>query len=292
MVLSMTGYGQSSTESEGKTYRFEIKSLNGKTSDIRFKSNSSLMEKELELRRIVLDKGMRGKFDASLNIENVGGSEDSVFNIRLMKSYFTELKAFSDEFGIKEGDMLQSLIRLPNIVQLTEGKLSDKEWLVIKTLVIDAVDQLNEFRAKEGQSLYLDATTRAKSIRSLLQQITPFEEERIVNLKERIKKNLNTHLGKENIDENRFEQEIIFYLEKLDINEERVRLDQHCKYFLEQIDNKETLKKGKKLSFIAQEMGREINTLGAKAQHSEIQQIVVGMKDELEKIKEQLLNIL
>jgi len=221
MVLSMTGYGQASHEEGGKTYRFEVKSLNGKTSDIRFKSNSALMEKELELRRIVLDKGLRGKFDANLMIENVGAMDGSVLNQALLKSYYNELKELSGELGINEGDMLQSLIRLPNIVQISEGKVSDEEWQIIKTLVNKAVDQLNSFRAKEGESLYKDTTSRVKSISALLKNITPYEEERVKNLKERIRKNLNTHLGKENIDENRFEQEVLFYLERLDINEEK-----------------------------------------------------------------------
>lgn len=292
MVLSMTGYGQSTRESGEKVYRFEIKSLNGKTSDIRFRSSIALMNKELELRRIILDNGIRGKFDASLTIENMGTGEDQFLNKGLMANYFRELKSFSEEMGIDKGDLLQTIIRLPNVLQNTDKPLDAEEWKIIKSMAIEAVDKLNNFRAQEGASIYEDATTKVKLIQNLLSEIEPFEEQRVTSLRERIQKNLNQHMSKENVDENRFEQEIIFYLEKLDINEEKSRLSQHCNYFLQEIDNDANDLKGKKLSFISQEMGREINTLGAKAQNSDIQQVVVQMKDELEKIKEQLLNIL
>ena len=291
MVLSMTGYGQATRELGNKTYRFEIKSLNGKTTDIRFKSSTPLMAKELELRRAILDRGLRGKFDANLTIENIGGDDDQNFNLPLMRSYYKELKSLSDEFGINQGDMLQSIIRLPNIMQNSDGPMDDEEWQLIKSMAIEAVEALNNFRAEEGKSLYDDATTQAKKIQALLVEIEPHEESRTQAVRDRLYKNLKQHMAKENVDENRFEQEIIFYLEKLDINEEKIRLNQHCNYFMQEIASDKKSPKGKKLSFIAQEMGREINTLGAKAQHSEIQQVVVQMKDLLEKIKEQLLNI-
>ena len=292
MILSMTGYGQSTRESGDKVYRFEVKSLNGKTTDIRFRSSTPLMNKELELRRIILDKGLRGKFDANLTIENMGGGDNQFLNKGLMASYFRELNTFSQEMGVDKGDILQSIIRLPNILQNTEKPLDEDEWAIIKSMAIEAVDKLNNFRAEEGASIYEDATSKVKNIQALLLKVEPFEKQRVTNLKERIQKNLTQHMAKENVDENRFEQEVLFYLEKLDINEEKSRLSQHCLYFLQEIDNDDNKVKGKKLSFISQEMGREINTLGAKAQNSDIQQIVVQMKDELEKIKEQLLNIL
>ena len=292
MVLSMTGYGQSKRESGEKVYRFEVKSLNGKNTDIRFRSSTPLMNKELELRRIILDKGVRGKFDANLVIENMGTGDDQFLNKGLMRSYYKELSQLSDELGFDKGDILQSIIRLPNILQNTDKQLNEDEWLTIKSMAIEAVDQLNNFRKEEGVSLYKDTTMRVKKIQHLLTTVVPFEADRITNLKDRIQKNLKQHMSKENVDKNRFEQEILFYLEKLDINEEKTRLNQHCNYFLQEIDDDRATLKGKKLSFISQEMGREINTLGAKAQHSEMQQVVVQMKDELEKIKEQLLNIL
>lgn len=292
MVLSMTGYGQATREHKNKTYRFEIKSLNGKTTDIRFKSSTPLMSRELELRRAILDKGLRGKFDANLTIENIGGDEDQNFNMPLMRSYYKELKSLSDEFGIDQGDMMQSIIRLPNIMQNSDGPMEDTEWQIIKSMAMEAVDALNNFRSQEGESLYKDTTTQVKMIQKLLVEIEPFEESRTQSVRDRLYKNLQQHMSQENVDQNRFEQEIIFYLEKLDINEEKIRLNQHCNYFIQEIDSSKSQLKGKKLAFIAQEMGREINTLGAKAQHSDIQQIVVQMKDHLEKIKEQLLNIL
>jgi uncharacterized protein (TIGR00255 family) len=292
MILSMTGYGQSTRESDDKVYRFEVKSLNGKSTDIRFRSTTPLMNKELELRRIILDKGMRGKFDANLTIENMGTGDDQFLNKGLMASYYKELSAFSDEMGIDKGDILQSIIRLPNVLQNTDKPLDEEEWTIIKSMAIEAVDKLNNFRSQEGASIYKDTTSKVKNIQSLLLKVEPYETQRVTNLKERIQKNLAQHMAKENVDENRFEQEVLFYLEKLDINEEKSRLSQHCNYFLQEIDNDASDVKGKKLAFISQEMGREINTLGAKAQNSDIQQIVVQMKDELEKIKEQLLNIL
>lgn len=291
MILSMTGFGQASTQIGNKTFRIEIKSLNGKTTDIRFKSNSNLRNKEIELRKIILENGMRGKFDVNLTVESSTGDEDCFINTSLMQRYYDDLKAFADKNQIKEGDILQSIIRLPNIVQINDGDISDEEWSLISEMTLKALSQLNQFRTTEGDSLKKDILQRSESIKTLLDSISKYEEERITNLRERIKKNLTQFLSKENVDENRFEQEIIFYLEKLDINEEKVRLSQHCTFFKEAVEN-DLKQKGKKLSFISQEMGREINTLGAKAQHPEIQQAVVHMKDELEKIKEQVLNIL
>ena len=291
MILSMTGYGQASGQIGNKSYRIEIKSLNGKTTDIRLKTNANLRDKELELRKMILETGCRGKFEVSVIMESSLGENDFKFNKNLMQSYFNELTSFANENKIEKGDILQSIIRLPNIVQQTDSEMSDEEWKGLKALAIEALGNHTSFRVAEGKSLEVDIVARVKNIAQLLKDIEQYEDERITALRERIKKNLTQYLSKENVDENRFEQEIIFYLEKLDVNEEKVRLAQHCKYYQEQVDLQQ-IKKGKKLSFITQEMGREINTLGAKAQQSDIQQIVVNMKDELEKIKEQVLNIL
>lgn len=287
----MTGYGQASKQIGTKNYRVELKSLNGKTSDIRFKSTLNLKEKELELRKLIMERGMRGKFDVTLVAESSTGAEAYFINKELMNHYCNELKAFAKDNDLPYGDMLQSVIRMPNIVQLTEEEISDEEWAQVREMAEKAIDKLNAFRAHEGESLKSDVLEKVQSISKSLSDVDVYEKERIENLRERIKKNLQQYLSKENVDENRFEQEIIFYLEKLDINEEKVRLKQHCDYFETEVNKSETLK-GKKLSFITQEMGREINTLGAKAQHPDIQQIVVQMKDDLEKIKEQVLNIL
>lgn len=287
----MTGYGQASGQIGNKSYRIEIKSLNGKTTDIRLKSNANLRDKELELRKMVLETAYRGKFEVSVIMESSLGEDDFKFNEGLMQSYYNELKGFADKNKIGYGDILQSIIRLPNIVQQTDSEMSDEEWNGLKKLATEALKNHTAFRVAEGKSLQDDIIKRVKNIAQLLKDIEQYEEDRITALRDRIKKNLTQYLSKENVDENRFEQEIIFYLEKLDVNEEKVRLAQHCKYYQEQVVV-EKVEKGKKLSFITQEMGREINTLGAKAQQSDIQQIVVNMKDELEKIKEQVLNIL
>jgi len=291
MILSMTGYGQASSQIGNKAYRIEIKSLNGKTTDIRLKTNANLRDKELELRKMILETGCRGKFDVSIIVESSLGEDDFKFNKGLMQSYYNELKSFANENKIDHGDILQSIIRLPNIIQQTDVEMSDEEWSGLKSLASEALEKHKAFRVAEGKSMEIDIVSRVKNIAQLLKDIAQYEDERIIALRDRIKKNLTQYLSKENVDENRFEQEIIFYLEKLDVNEEKVRLAQHCKYYQEQVDL-QAIEKGKKLSFITQEMGREINTLGAKAQQSDIQQIVVNMKDELEKIKEQVLNIL
>ena len=290
MIYSMTGFGEASRETDTKTYRIEVRSLNGKNTDIRFRTSLNLRDKELALRKLVTEKGLRGKFDVNLVVD-LGGAEDSQLNVPLMEKYYAELKGFSEKHSIPAGDVMQSLIRMPNVVQVSEENISDGDWKVIEDMTTEAMAMLNGFRQTEGKSLYKDLQERVANILKALEEIEQHEPTRIVAIKERIRKNLNQHMNDESVDKNRFEQEILFYMEKLDINEEKVRLTQHCKFFKEALDM-EQITKGKKLNFISQEMGREINTLGAKAQHSEIQQLVVTMKDELEKIKEQVLNTL
>lgn len=289
MVYSMTGYGQASREMGQKTYRIEIKSLNGKQSEIRFKSNTNLREKEIALRKIISDLGRRGKFDVNLTMTSQG-EEDSKINKTLMQNYYNDLHAFATDNNIAVGDMLQSIIRLPNVVQMGDDELSEQEWNLIAEMTKEAMEKLDVFRKTEGDSLFKDLLKNVNKIQEGLVDIPQYENARIETIKTRIKKNLS-HISQEKVDQNRFEQELLYYIEKLDINEEKVRLNQHCTFFLDEL-NKPVLQKGKKLNFIGQEMGREINTLGAKAQHPEIQQIVVKMKDQLEKVKEQILNIL
>ena len=228
MILSMTGYGQASGQIGNKSYRIEIKSLNGKTTDIRLKTNANLRDKELELRKMILETGCRGKFEVSVIMESSLGENDFKFNKNLMQSYFNELTSFANENKIEKGDILQSIIRLPNIVQQTDSEMSDEEWKGLKALAIEALGNHTSFRVAEGKSLEVDIVARVKNIAQLLKDIEQYEDERITALRERIKKNLTQYLSKENVDENRFEQEIIFYLEKLDVNEEKVRLAQHC----------------------------------------------------------------
>jgi len=290
MIYSMTGYGEASREVGNKVYRIEIRSLNGKNSDIRFKSNANLRDKEISLRKLIKEAGLRGKFDVNLTITS-GGEEDSQINKAAMERYYADLTQFAQDKDIGKGDILQTLVRLPNVVQLGEDEVTDEEWDIISSMSQEAMQQLNAFRKTEGDSMDEDLIERISQIRTALSEVDPYEASRITTIKERIKKNLNQHLSDEQVDHNRFEQEVLFYLERLDINEEKVRLSQHCTFFLEEL-GKQGIQKGKKLNFISQELGREINTLGAKAQHSDIQQLVVKMKDELEKIKELVLNIL
>jgi len=286
----MTGYGQASNQFKDKTIQVEIKSLNGKTSDIRCKVPGSYKEKEIQLRKNLMDKAFRGKFDFSLTIESDKGDDEYGLNKALFRKYYKEISELREELNIDAGDIVQTILRIPNVVGAINEEIDEDEWKVVMDTTNDAIKALNNFRTEEGKAAEKDMKDAAQTISRLLSEIEPFENGRIETLKERFRKNLSDFQTDEKVDRNRFEQEIIYYLEKLDINEEKVRLAQHCKYFDEVLDsgNPEI---GKKLGFIAQEMGREINTLGAKANEKDIQQMVVSMKDALEKIKEQVANI-
>ncbi len=286
----MTGYGQASTQFKDKTIHVEIKSLNGKTSDIRCKVPGSYKEKEIQLRKNLMDKAYRGKFDFTLTIESDKGDDEYGLNKSLFRKYFKELTELKEELNIDSGDIIQSILRIPNVVGAINEEVDEDEWEVVMQTTDDAIRALNNFRTEEGRAAEKDLKEAAKSISDFLNMVEPFENGRIEALKERFRKNLEDFQTDEKVDRNRFEQEIIYYLEKLDINEEKVRLAQHCKYFNEVL-NSGNHAIGKKLGFIAQEMGREINTLGAKANEKNIQQMVVSMKDALEKIKEQVANI-
>ncbi|MEL7019982.1 MAG: DUF1732 domain-containing protein, partial [Bacteroidota bacterium] len=200
-----------------------------------------------------------------------------------------ELKQLTEELDLPQNDIVQAIMRIPNVVSAAHESITSEEWAIVEDALNDALDKFTAFRHTEGQAMETDLSLRVNNIADLLQQLHPYEKERVVRLRQRLKQSLEEHLNKDKIDENRFEQEVLFYLEKMDVTEEKVRLEQHCKYFLEVLQKKNT-QKGRKLSFISQEMGREINTLGAKAYSSEIQRIVVQMKDELEKVKEQVAN--
>jgi len=290
MVLSMTGYGQASNQFKDKTIRVEIKSLNGKTSDIRCKVPGSYKEKEILLRKNLMDKAYRGKFDFTLTIESDKGDDEYGLNKSLFRKYYKELTELKEELDINTGDIIQSILRIPNVVGAINEEVDEEEWQFVMKTTDDAIAALNNFRAEEGKAAEKDLKEAAQAIMEYLKNVEPFENGRIEKLKERFRKNLEDFQSDEQVDRNRFEQEIIYYLEKLDINEEKVRLAQHCKYFNEVL-NSGNPAIGKKLGFIAQEMGREINTLGAKANEKNIQQMVVSMKDALEKIKEQVANI-
>ncbi len=290
MVLSMTGFGQAQEVVGNQKFSLELKSLNGKATDIRLKVPSYYKDKEMIVRRTLLKGAMRGKIEANLSIISDAGDNEFGINAALYKKYFNELLEIHETIGAPTGDLASAILRIPNVVSSRDEEISEEEWKVVESIMTKAIESLNAFRSDEGKAMYKDLMMSRDIIASGLPKIEPFEEERIERLKERLNRNLNEFKQSDSVDQNRFEQEMIYYLEKLDINEEKVRLAQHCVYFEEVINNSD-LEKGKKLQFIAQEMGREINTLGAKAQHSEIQQVVVSMKEALEKIKEQVLNI-
>lgn len=285
----MTGYGRATTAFDHKTITIEVRSLNSKFTDIRFKMPSNYKEKEAILRKIISERAERGKLDVSLEVKSLQGDDEFGLNVPLFKRYHRALAELVDELKIPNGDLLQAILRIPNVVAAAEDSIDEKEWEAVEQTLHQAMDNFNDFRRAEGEAMEEDLRMRIRNIQEPLKMINPFEKGRITRLRNRLKQNLEQFLGKENIDENRFEQEVLFYLEKIDITEEKVRLEQHCTFFIEQLDLKTTLK-GRKLSFISQEMGREINTLGAKAYSSDIQRLVVQMKDELEKIKEQVAN--
>ncbi|WP_235297752.1 YicC/YloC family endoribonuclease [Portibacter marinus] len=290
MVLSMTGYGRAQGQYKDRTITVELKSLNGKSTDIRCKLPLSYREKELELRKLITDRALRGKFDFSISTDDNGIEEDAGINKNLFISYYNQIKQIEEETGMPTPDYAQAILRIPNVVQAEGSELKDAEYEVIKTLTLQAVDNLTKFRKIEGKATEEDLRERIAEIEKSLAQIEAYEKPRLNKLKDRLKQNVQEYSQNTNLDQNRMEQEILYYMEKMDINEEKSRLAQHCVFFIEELDKKSDLK-GRTLNFIAQEIGREINTMGAKAQFSEIQKLVVNMKNELEKIKEQLANI-
>ena len=282
----MTGYGKAVLELPEKKVTIEIRSLNSKTLDLNTRIPSFYREKELEIRNLISEKVQRGKVDFSMMVELNPAARNQKVNADLIKSYIEEFKNITPT--VTDGELLPVVMRLPDVISYSQDDLGEDEWNQIRATINDAIDALNQFRLDEGSVLEKYLTLNLTNILELLTQVVPFEKERIETIKERFNKRLEE--VKVEIDQNRFEQELIFYLEKLDITEEKVRLKNHCEYFLKELSGNES--NGKKLGFISQEIGREINTLGSKSNHSEMQKIVVQMKDELEKIKEQSLNIL
>lgn len=291
MMKSMTGFGKAAAILNGKNYEIEIKSLNGKSLDINTKLPANYKERELEMRSIIGERLERGKIDFSLTITVVSGGEAVKVNEELLASYFNTMSQITDRLNFKpdQTQLFTTLLRFPDVLRNDPEPLDENEWKFVKSLLIKAVDALDNFRTQEGQNLKGDFVKRTNLILDYLSRVEPFEKQRVAQIKERIAARFEELKGLD-VDRNRFEQELIYYIEKLDITEEKIRLKNHCNYFIETIDAQEA--PGKKLGFIAQEMGREINTLGSKANDSDIQKIVVMMKDELEKIKEQVLNIL
>lgn len=291
MIKSMTGYGKAEFETGNKKITVELKSLNSKQLDINSRIPALYREKDIIIRKEINEKLVRGKMDFSLYLENLGTESNSVINENIVSAYFRQLSNIQAKLGIPvTPDIMQSIMRLPDAVKTVYEELDEEEWGTIYANIKKVVEAVDQFRVQEGVALTKDIRFNIQEILNLLEQVEPFEKQRIENIKTRITDGLNEINLNGNMDKNRFEQELIYYMEKLDINEEKVRLANHCSYFLETIDSSEAV--GKKLGFIAQEIGREINTLGSKANESNIQRIVVQMKDSLERIKEQLLNVL
>ncbi|MEA3446762.1 MAG: YicC/YloC family endoribonuclease [Bacteroidota bacterium] len=291
MLHSMTGYGKTVCELENKKVTIEIKSLNSKQLDLNMRLPGIYREKEMSLRNKISKQLQRGKIDIGFYVEITGAGSAGIINRDVVKEYHKQLSEIQDELGIEtDPGLMQSIIRLPEVFDTQREELDEEEWNQISREFENALGQLIEFRNSEGMAMEKDILLRIGIIENLLNEVSPFESERIEKIRTRLDENLKEYLNGQSIDENRLEQEIIFYLEKIDITEEKVRLANHCEYFREVAAERNSI--GKKLGFISQEIGREINTLGSKANNHDIQKIVVRMKDELEKIKEQLLNVL
>lgn len=291
MIHSMTGFGKADAHFSFKKIHIEIKSLNSKNLDINARIAPGYHEKEMEIRQMISARLQRGKVDFTLWTEKESGHSTAVLNSDAIKSYRDQIKVISSELGISEPENYWDIVlRLPETSQnSTIDDLSDEEWAASKKAVDEAIDNLVEFRAQEGAALYKKFMEKADNIEHLLGQLEPYEQHRIDKIYQRMKDHLEDIKGVD-YDKNRLEQEMIYYVEKLDISEEKQRLTNHLKYFRETLDLEPG--QGKKLGFIAQEMGREINTTGSKSNLAEMQNIVVKMKDELEQIKEQVLNVL
>lgn len=289
MIKSMTGFGKATAELGDKTITVEIRALNSKSADISLRLSSGLRNYELELRNELSKQLERGKIDLSIFIESGQAETPVEINVELAKSYHAQLKKLADALNEPMDDAIKHILKFPDIMKGERKEMDENEWKLIKNCLNEAIKQLNEFRDTEGRSLQQDFEDRLNKIGAHLEEIKKLDLHRITTIKDRIRNNMADVIGKEKIDENRFEQELIYYIEKLDINEEKVRLKTHLDYFIETCKENSP---GRKLNFISQEIGREINTIGSKANDAHMQKFVVLMKDELEKIKEQANNVL
>ena len=289
MIQSMTGYGKAELNLKNANFTIEVRSLNSKQIDANVKMSSIYRDKEIGLRKLLSEKLQRGKIELSIWRESSDSSAKYTLNTELIKEYFSQIHEVTSSLSINSSNIMPSLLKMPEVLVKGEEKAEDNEWEEIAKGIDIAIGNILQFRLDEGEKLETDITARINKLSTLLIDISPFAKGRI----EKVKKSLADKLAEidtKNIDENRFEQELIYYLEKQDITEEQVRLEVHLSYFIETM--KADAPNGKKLGFIGQEIGREINTIGSKSSDAEMQKIVVQMKDELEKIKEQLLNIL
>jgi len=285
----MTGFGKATKEYGNKTVNVEIRSLNSKTLDLSLKLSSAFRDKEYELKSELTKLLERGKIDLSIFVENKIQETPVEINKALAKVYFIKLKELAKELNEPHNDLFKEVLKMPDVLKSERKEPNEQDWADLKEVIFNAVTELNKFRTDEGKSIQKDFNERIGFISKYLESIKAHDPSRIQAIKDRIKKSLEENVSIESIDKNRFEQELIYYLEKLDINEEKVRLKTHIDYFLITMNEPGA---GKKLNFIAQEIGREINTIGSKANDAELQKLVVQMKDELEKIKEQTNNVL
>ncbi|WP_304140461.1 YicC/YloC family endoribonuclease [Mesoflavibacter zeaxanthinifaciens] len=285
MIYSMTGYGKSVLQLPTKKITIELKSLNSKNLDLNARMPSIYREKELEIRKQIANQLVRGKVDFSIYVETTADDTSTQINTPVVKQYMQQLKDVVDG---DDTELLKMAVRFPDALNTVREEIDENEWSQIETEITQAINALNEHRLDEGKVLEADFNARIKNIVDLLDQVIAIDPERIEGVRERLKKGIEEL--KEKYDENRFEQELVYYIEKFDITEEKVRLNNHLNYFTESINSPDS--NGKKLGFISQEIGREINTIGSKSNYAPMQQLVVQMKDELEKIKEQLLNVL
>lgn len=290
MILSMTGFGKSVAELTSKKVTVEIKSVNSKQLDLSTRIPGAYREKEMEIRNELSQQLERGKIDFSIYIENLGKETNTQINQSVVEAYIQQIKQISDNTGIPlPEDWFSVVLRMPEVLKAEVQSFDEEEWMLVYEVLKEAVTQFNEFRQQEGAGLQRMFMQKIESIASLLKEVEPYDAERIEKVKSRLQEAISK-LENVDYDRNRFEQELIFYIEKLDVSEEKHRLSHHLNYFIETMETGKG--QGKKLGFITQEIGREINTLGSKSNHAEMQKIVVKMKDELEQIKEQVLNVL
>lgn len=287
----MTGYGKSVAETPQKKITIEVKSLNSKQIDLFLKLPWLYKEKEPEIRNLISQKLDRGKIDLSVYLDSLEEESATVINKVAVKKYYNQLSQIATELKINVDEQIfTTIMKLPDVLKTEKPELPEAEWELLKEKISESLQMLDNYRIEEGISIMNDLKKCINKILCLLKEVEPYEEGRIIKIREKLNAALEENVGSDKIDKNRFEQELVLYIEKLDINEEKVRLKTHCDYFIQTMDTSSP--NGKILSFISQEMGREINTLGSKANDASIQKLVVMMKDELEKIKEQTLNIL
>ncbi|MGN6247710.1 MAG: YicC/YloC family endoribonuclease [Ginsengibacter sp.] len=291
MVRSMTGFGRAEQTIDDKTYLVEIKSLNGKQFDVNMKIPPLVKPYEFEIRNLIQESLLRGTVECLIVVKQNGATKPVVINTDLIKAYYNQIETLATELSIDTNSVLAALLRLPEVVTPSNEVLEEADWKNLEKVIREALHELNTHRIEEGKSLENELRLRVKNIKIQEDKILQLEPQRRKKMKNELIAILEENLGKENYDANRLEQELIYYIEKIDIREEQVRLKNHCQYFLSILDGDEEAK-GKKLAFVVQEIGREINTTGSKAYDSEIQKSVVLMKDELEKMKEQTFNIL